>query len=456
MLDVNFIRQNPQKVQDAIKNRGVQDKVNFKKFLELDSKWLKLVKEANNLRSKRNELTKKISADPSKAQDLLKEASKLKETLQKIEKELKEVEEERKNLLAWIPNIPLEDVPLGTSEEDNVEFKAWVPGKGYLSKEEIGNYDASKKHMPAHSVHSKEPFDPVPHWELGESLDIIDLKAGAKVSGNRFYYLKNEGVLLVYGIFDLLFKRLIKKEGFMPMIVPLLVREKALFGTSHFPEEVDQVYKIDSYNVEEKNNLYLVGSSEPSLFAYHMDKTYKKEDLPIKMVSITPCFRSEAGSWGKDVRGIKRTHQFDKLEMDVVLEGTLEEARKVHEYLLSLNEWLLQALEIPYHIINMCTADLGYFAAAKKYDVEVWLPSTKEYMEVCSDSITTDYQARRLNIRYKDDEGIKYAFTVNDTGATHRLLIAILDHYQQKDGSLLVPKVLREYVGKEVIEPKKC
>ncbi len=454
MLDINYIRRNPKQVLDAIKNRGVQDKVNFKDFLTLDSKWLDLIKKVNNLRTKRNNLTKKISKNPTSSKDLLKEASILKKELQKYEKELKEVEKERNNLLYWIPNIPLNDVPLGGSDKDNIEFKAWIPKKGYLTKEQLSNYNGSSAFMPKKASHSKESFKPLPHWELGRNLDIIDIEAGAKVSGNRFYYLKNEGVLLIYGIFDLLFKHLVTKENFIPMIVPLLVREKALFGTSHFPEEVDQVYKIDSYNVEDKNNLYLVGSSEPSLFAYHMDKIYKKQDLPIKMVAITPCFRSEAGSWGKDVRGIKRTHQFDKLEMDVILEGSLNEARKVQEYLLSINEWLLQLLEIPYHIINMCTADLGYFAAAKKYDVEVWLPSSQEYMEVCSDSITTDYQSRRLNIRYKDSQDLKYAFTVNDTGATHRLLIAVLDHYQQKDGSLLVPKALRPYVGKDIIVPK--
>jgi len=181
-----------------------------------------------------------------------------------------------------------------------------------------------------------------------------------------------------------------------------------------------------------------------------MDKVLS--GLPVKMVAQTDCFRSEAGSWGKDVRGMKRVHQFEKMEMDMVIEATEEKARETQEYLLGLNEWLLQQLELPYHVINMCTGDLGYAAAAKKYDVEVWLPEQKAFMEVMSDSITTDFQSRRLNIKYQDDKGNKnYAYTVNDTGATQRLLIAIIEHYQQQDGTIKVPKVLQPMLGKEYI-----
>jgi seryl-tRNA synthetase len=254
------------------------------------------------------------------------------------------------------------------------------------------------------------------------------------------------------GIFHLLTEKLLS-EGFILMYVPTLVKERLLYGTSHFPADADQVYKVDSSNVENKRALYLLGSAESSLIGYWMDKVIKKENLPIKATAITTCFRSEAGSWGKDVRGIKRVHQFDKQEMIMIVENSVDQARKAHEYLLSINEWLLQKLELPYRVINMCYGELGYAAAAKKYDYELWLPSQQSFMEVGSNSITTDYQARRLNIRYQDDDKkIKYVYTLNDTGATHRLLIGIIDHYQQSDGSLLVPKVLRKYVGKDKIK----
>jgi seryl-tRNA synthetase len=242
-------------------------------------------------------------------------------------------------------------------------------------------------------------------------------------------------------------------DGFMPMYVPLLVKDRALFGSSQFPADQDQIYKIENANIEDNNALYLIGSSEPSLFAYYQDSVIANTDFPIKVFTTTTCFRSEAGSWGKDVRGIKRMHQFEKLEMDVIIPNDKEEALRMHEYLLSLNEWLLQLLEIPYHVINMCTGDLGYAAAAKKYDIEVFLPSSKSYMEVMSDSITTDFQTRRLNIRYIDQNNEKqYAYTLNDTGATHRLLIAIIEHYQQSDGSIKIPEALKPYFKKDFIK----
>jgi seryl-tRNA synthetase len=224
-----------------------------------------------------------------------------------------------------------------------------------------------------------------------------------------------------------------------------------LYGSSHFPGDADQVYKLEAEYLEDSNSLYLIGSSEPSNFAYFADKILDLSS-PIKVMAQTPCFRSEVGSWGRDVRGIKRTHQFDKIEMNVIMEADDDKAREMQEYLLSINEWLLQTLQIPYHVINMCIGDLGYYAASKKYDVEFWTPTMGGFTELMSNSITTDYQSRRLNIRYKDANGnLKYAYTLNDTGITHRILIALLDHYQQSDGTLKVPEALVDYVGKEFI-----
>lgn len=453
MLDIKYIRENPEKVKKAIVDRKSKP-IDIEELLKLDNKYRKLIEESNILRAKRNTLDTNIkkSTENNERQKYIEESVSLKTTLKTVEEELKLIEHNRNELLIWLPNVPLDDVPFGKSEADNEEIKAWIPRKGYLDEQEIKK---TKDFMPTKAINSSQDFEPVPHWDLGKRLDIFDFEAGSKVSGNRFYYLKNEAVIMMYAVFDLLFKKLINEEGFMPMTVPLLVRENSLFGTSHFPGDSDQVYKIDKWNVENSNDLYLIGSSEPSLFAYFGDKQLEKKDLPIKVCAISTCFRSEVGSWGKDVRGIKRTHQFDKLEMDMIVQGDLESSYKAQEYLLGINEWLLQTLKLPYHIINMCTADLGYYAAAKKYDFEVWLPTDGEFMEAGSDSITTDFQSRRLNIKYKEGDENKYVHTVNDTGVTHRILIAILDHYQQKDGSVSVPEVLRKYTGFDVIKPKK-
>lgn len=449
MLDINFIRKSPEKVKAAVTTRGIDPaRANVDKFLELDEKRKSFVTKVESLREERNSLSKGITGKPD--QSTIAKVKTLKTNLESLEKDLSEIEKEWFEIQTWFPNIPLDEVPLGKSDKENIEIKAWHPKNGYLKA--IGGVDDSKGSMDSIGAHANIDFTPKPHWELGVELGLLDLEAGAKVSGSRFYYLKADGALLIHATFNYLFRKLLK-EGFEPMIVPLLVKEKALFGTSHFPADADQVYSIDNKFLEDSSNtLYLVGSSEPANFAYFMDAVLDKKDLPKKFMAQTACFRSEVGSWGKDVRGMKRTHQFDKLEMNMVVENDLEKAREMHEYLLSLNEWLLQELEIPYHVINMCTADLGYFAAAKKYDIEVWLPSQNEYMEVMSNSITTDFQSRRLNIKYRDSDGsLKYPYTLNDTGITHRILIAIMEHYQQSDGTILVPEVLRDYVGKDAI-----
>ncbi len=259
--------------------------------------------------------------------------------------------------------------------------------------------------------------------------------------------------LLQIALHQLVVDRLLRL-GFEPIIPPLLVRERSLYGTSHFPEGRDQVYAIATHNVEENAQLYLVGSSEPANFSYFMDRTLAEADLPIKLFAATPCFRSEAGSWGKDVRGIKRVHQFDKIEMNAVCTPAQSEA--IYEEFRAINEWLLQTLELPYHVVEKCDADAGYLATHRQRDVEVWLCGTREFMEVMTDTNTTDYQARRLNIRYRATDGsVHFCHTVNDTGcAMGRMLLAILDSYQQKDGSVKVPEVLRPIVKKDYLGPR--
>lgn len=451
MIDLNYIRQNLDKIKELVEiGRAPKEKVNIDLWVELDTKRKELTNQLDQINREKNALAQKGKS--GNVEELRSEGKRLKEEGAKLALELQEVNSQWQEILDWIPNIPYTEVPVGTSSDDNIEFKAWEPVNGYLSIEKLNGAEGSAAHMPKTPMGSMQDIVVKPHWEIGKELDMIDLEAGAKVSGSRFYYIKKDGAILVMAIFNLLMKKLIQ-DGFDPMIVPLLVKEKALYGSSHIPGDEEQIYRIDSKYVEDENQLYLIGSSEPSNFAYFADKVMDINDLPIKVTAQSACFRTEVGSWGKDVRGIKRTHQFEKIEMNLLIEADHDKAREMHEYLLSLNEWLLQTLRLPYHVINMCTGDLGYFAAAKKYDVEVWLPSAGEYMEVMSDSITTDYQSRRLNIKYKDKDGVlKYPFTLNDTGATHRLLIAIIEHYQTNDGKLLVPEALQDYVGKEIIE----
>lgn len=449
MLDPNYVRENIDTIQHLLdQGRGNKEKINLPKWLELDAKRLELIKKSEAIRSERNEINSGVSGKPSK--EVIVKMGKLKQDLELIETELKKVEFQWKEILDWMVNIPLEEVPMGLTSDNNLEIKAWSKEVGYFNPTDLGLAEKSREKMSNLGSNRDIDFEPKPHWEIGEKLEIINVEAGAKVSGSRFYYILGDGALLIMASFNLLMQKLIK-EGFSPMIVPTLVREKALYGSSHFPGDADQVYKLENKYLEDENALYLVGSSEPSNFGYFSGQILDLSN-PIKVTAQTACFRSEVGSWGKDVRGIKRTHQFEKIEMNIIMEADLDKARAMHEYLLSLNEWLLQQLEIPYHVINMCYGDLGYYAAAKKYDIEFWTPSQRSYTELMSNSITTDYQARRLGIKYKDSDGsLKYAYTLNDTGVTHRILIGIIEHYQQSDGTIKVPEVLRQFVGKDFI-----
>lgn len=448
MLPIQFIRDNAEKVKQNVLNRRFDPtKADVDTLLQLDKQKQEMQIDLDNLRAKRNEIANKLKTerDPK----LIEEGRSLKEQGAELEEELKKITEKWQEIMSWMPNMALDEVPVGKDESGNVEIKAWTPEKGYVQQ-----LNPASGEMPTKGSNSNVDGKSRPHWEIGKELDMLDIEAGAKVSGSRFYYLKGDGVLIMNAVFDLLTRKLLK-DGFTPMDVPLLVKADALYGSSHFPADQDQVYKIESSNIEDNNALYLIGSSEPSLFAYFSDSMIPEEELPKKVMAVSPCFRSEVGSWGKDVRGMKRVHQFTKLEMDIVAVPNLEKAKELHEYLLSLNEWLLQQLQIPYHVINMCTGDLGYAAGSKKYDVEVWLPSDSVWMEVGSNTITTDFQTRRLNIKCKKKDGTKeFAYTLNDTGITHRILIAIIEHYQQADGSVKVPAVLQEYIGKEVITKK--
>lgn len=455
MYDVDYIRKNSEFVKKVISSgRGKPDKANIDRWLELDEKRSKIIKNVEDLRAERNEINSKLTGKPD--QETVEKMKSLKDQVETFEKELIEIEQEWKEILDWVPNIPVseEAMPFGKGEEDNPVDKVWVHGKGYLFEKSegktVGTFDENI--MPERSIHwDGNLTEPKHHIDIGEDLEIIDNKQSAKVSGSRFTYLIGDIVLLQYGIQQLMFEELLRR-GFKPIIPPLLVKERTLYGTSHFPEGRDQVYQIKGDYVEDGHELFLVGSSEPTNFSYFMDRTLDKSQLPYKVFAFTPCFRSEVGSWGRDVKGIKRVHQFDKLEMNAV--ATPEQSSEVFAEFLSINEWLLQTLEISYRLARKCTGDAGYQASAEQIDPEAWLPGQKEFIEVGTDTNTTDFQSRRLNIKFKDEAGnSRYAHTINDTGvAMGRMLITIIDNYQQSNGSILVPKALQRFVGKDKIE----
>lgn len=450
MLDLEFVRQNPAKVKEMVVKRKVDPKkADVDLFLKLDQDRRQLLTAVESLRRQRNELSSKFGQTKDKS--LVDQVKSLKKELEILEKKLGELNKQWQEIYDWLPNICFEDTPEGKEEEDNIVVAAWHPELGQIKEGLNKRAGDFPKLMPDKPANAAEDFKPQPHYELGPALDLIDLEQSAKVSGSRFYYYKNEMVLIEYALKDFMMKKLLQ-EGFSPYIPPLLVKERVLYGTSHFPEGRDQVYRLDKYNVEEEQQLYLVGSAEPSLFAYWMDKTLDQKELPVKMMAFTSCFRSEVGSWGRDVRGTKRVHQFDKLEMTTITEP--DKSREMVQYLLSLNEWLFQQLKIPYRIVRKCYGDCGYPASAEQYDPEAWISSTGEFMEIGTATNTTDYQARRLNIKYTNDKGERlYPHTLNNTAiAMSRMPIAILDHYQQKDGSVVVPEVLQSYVGKDKIQ----
>lgn len=448
MIDVQLLRENPDLFRRLIKHgRGDPGRARVDEWLVLDLERTKLLIERDSLREERNK--------GSKGKPTEEEIERLQELRQRVratEERLEAVEQQWQEILDLMPNVPLspEAMPEGAGEGDNVVEWFWW-GEERRNSGTLCKYE-EQSCLPLRSNHWDDGLSlPLHHVDLGERHALFDISQGAKVSGTRFKYLYGDGARLEWAIQQLMITKLMS-EGFVMISPPLLVKERALYGTSHFPEGHDQVYEISRDNLEDNESaLYLVGSSEASNFAFFMDRLLNGEELPIKLFACTPCFRSEVGSWGRDVRGIKRVHQFSKVEMNCV--STPTQSREMFTHLLSINEWLWQSLEIPYRVVRKCTADAGYLASAEQIDVEVWLPGQRGWMEVGTDTNATDYQARRLNIKYTDSKGKKgLVHTVNDTGvALERAIIAILDHYQQSDGTVLVPTVLRSFMGKSSI-----
>lgn len=439
MIDIKFFRENKEVVKKAIQNKGIKN-FDFELLVSTDEERLELLKIIEDLRAKRNNISSEIpSASTDKKEDLLKEAAEIKNKLRELEEKFGEIDSKFKEMFLLVPNIPSLKMPVGKGEEENIIVKGWSKVSGEVLNPTLeDNTFVDRKNIAY-----------LDHLELGKIHDMIDVEKSAEVSGSRFAYLKKDAVLLQDAISNMM-KRELQKRGFMPIIPPLLVKESALYGTSHFPEGKDQVYKISSENVEEGQELYLVGSSEPTNFSYFSNTTFSEEELPIKFYAQTSCFRSEVGSWGRDVRGIKRVHQFDKLEMNAI--STKEKADEIFNEFLEINEWLLRQLELPYRVVNKCTGDSGYNASFFQHDLEVYRNATNEWMETMTDTNTSDFQSRRLNIKYKSNGENLFAYTLNDTGvAFGRVILALMEHHQDGHGNILIPEALREYFGKDII-----
>lgn len=413
MLSLDFIRKNKQKVIDAAKNKNREIEVD--KLLKLDDERKELIQKIQVLREERNNLSKK---NPDES--VIKRGRSIKDELKSFEEKLTQIETEVNKLISFFPNIPLEEVPIGKNATGNIELRKW--GK-------IPKFD----------------FTPKSLLELGKELDLIDLERGAKVSGFRGYFLKNQAATLQIALMFFVFKKLISK-GYTPLIAPAIVKGFTLFGSGHFPWGEKEVYKLNN------EDSYLSATAEIPVTAYHSGEILLEKELPKKYVAFSPCFRSEAGAYGKDTKGLYRVHEFWKIEQVIIGKNDLDEARKLHEELQKNAEEILQNLGLPYRVLLMCTGDMGE-PQIKKYDIETWMPSRNAYGETMSNSIMGEFQTRRLKIKYRKSTGeTLYCYSFNNTAlASPRILIALLENYQQKDGSIVIPKALQTLVGFEKI-----
>lgn len=419
MLDIKFIRENADLVKEGAKKKYID--IDIDRLLIVDDERRKLTQAIEEKRAEQNSFKNKIASeeDVDKKQEMIEQMRTVKEGVQEEEEKLKKVMNEWQTLMVQVPNVPDMTVPAGKDDNDNQEIRVWG------EKPEFS-------------------FEPKGHIELMQMHDMLDLERGTKVSGFRGYFLKNDGALLNFALWQFAIEHFTNK-AFTPMIVPSLVRRDALLGTGYLPQGEEDLYKT-------QDDDYLAGTSEVAVMNYYADEILKKEDLPKKFFAFSPCFRREAGSHGKDTKGIMRVHEFFKFEQVILSEASHEESVKFHEEINSNTEEMIKMLEIPYHVVVNCGGDLG-LGQVKKYDIELWVPSEKKYREISSASYFHDFQTRRLNIRYKDDDGkMKFAHSLNATALpTPRALIAIIENNQKEDGTIKVPEVLQKYIGKDVI-----
>jgi len=420
MLDIKLIRQNPKIVKEGSKNKGI--KVDIDRLLEVDKKRRETLQALENIQAQKNKASKKIPEikDEKEKRKIILQMKEIDKNSDRLNKTSKELDEEFNKLMLQIPNLPQEDVPIGKDEKENVVLK------------EVGQKP-------------KFDFKPRDYMEIAERLDLIDIQRAAKVSGTRFGYIKRETVLLEFALINLAFD-VLTKERFIPIIPPVMLKLEVARGMGYF----EQTDKEDAYYLP-KDDLYLVGTSEQSIGVMHANEVFQEKDLPRRYAGFSTCFRREAGAYGKDTKGIMRVHQFDKVEMFSFCHP--EKSKEEHQFLLSIEERLMHLLKIPYRVLHMCTAEIALPQAAK-YDIEAWMPGQNQYRETHSTSTCTDFQARRLNIRYRDKSGkLNFVHTLNGTVfAIGRILIAIIENYQQKDGSILVPEALQKYLSFKIIK----
>ncbi len=416
MIDIGVLRDDPGTLQRAIDRRGMD--LDVGRMAALDDQVRSLRHRADEARARQKAIGKEIpglEADEKAA--AIERASAFGEESKTLAAEAEALQEEFDALWIQVPNIAHESVPDGLTELDGLEVKRWGNPREF-------------------------PFEPRDHQDLGEEMDIIDLVRGARVSGSRFAFLKGQAVILELALVRFAVD-VLADAGFTPVVPPVLVKEEALFGTGFFPEAREQVYAIP------EDGLFLVGTSEVALASLHMDEILDPGDLPLHYAGFSPCFRREAGTYGKDTRGIFRVHQFDKVEMFSFCHP--DESWDEHELLFSLEERIVQALELPYRVVSVAAGDLGA-SAAKKYDIEAWIPSQDAFREITSCSNTTDFQSRRLKIRFRGERGNELVHTLNGTAvAVGRTILAIMENHQMEDGKVVIPEALRPYTGFDVL-----
>ncbi|EAC4531506.1 serine--tRNA ligase [Listeria monocytogenes] len=418
MLDVKLLRNNFEEVKQKLQNRG-EDLGEFEKFGELDKRRRTLIVETEALKSQRNEVSQEIAKLKREKQDAdakIEEMRVVGDRIKTLDIELREIDEKLDMILMSIPNIPHESTPVGESEDDNVEIRKWG---------EVREFD----------------FEPKAHWDLGTDLDILDFENAAKVTGSRFVFYKKLGARLERALINFMMDLHSNEHGYEEMLPPYMVNRASMTGTGQLPKFEEDAFLIEA------EDYFLIPTAEVPVTNYHREDILKAEDLPRKYTAFSACFRSEAGSAGRDTRGLIRQHQFNKVELVQFVKP--EDSYAALEKLTGNAEEVLRRLELPYRVLSMCTADLG-FTAAKKYDLEVWIPSYNSYREISSCSNFESFQARRANIRFRREPGSKpeYVHTLNGSGlALGRTVAAILENYQEADGSVRIPKVLQGYMG---------
>lgn len=423
MLDIKFIRDNKDVVAAGAKKKHIA--IDLDTLIVLDDSRKELLQKVEEKRALQNEVTKNISteSDPEKRQAMIEKMQILKTDLQNEEEALKDIMKEWQKIMLQVPNVPDMSVPDGVSDEDNQEIRTWGDKPQFA-------------------------FEPKDHLEIMTSLDMVDFERGSKVHGFRGYFLKNEGVELSFAMWNYARDFFMKKELEL-MMPPTIVRKENFYGTGHLPNEAEDLYKT-------QDDEFLTGTAEVPVMGYYRDEEISFDKLPIKLLAFSPCYRREAGSHGKDTKGLIRVHEFFKWEQVILCEANHEESVKWHEWLTQNTEEFMQSLGLPYHVVVNCGGDLGQ-GQVKKYDIEAWVPKENKYRETHSSSYFHDFQTRRFNISYRDNEGRKrFAHSLNNTAvAGPRILVSLVENYQQEDGSVIIPEVLRPYLGgREVIAKK--